>query len=67
MTYFLESFTTYGCLLSIIALYHQIKTSIDFCCKWILNPKSLIQLSKILPVELIKTHLYGLFNSDITF
>ena len=32
------------------------KTSISFWCRWGLNPKSLIQLSKILPVELTETY-----------
>ena len=38
------------------AFYHQTKTPIDFYYKRGLNPISLIQQSKILPVELIRTH-----------
>ena len=42
---------------SAIALYHQTKTPISFLCKQRLNPKSLIQPSKTLPIELTRTHL----------
>ena len=42
-----------------IVLYHQIKISIGFWCRRRLNPKSLIQPSEILPVELTETHKYG--------
>ena len=42
--------------LLIIALYHQTKTSINFWCRQGLNPRSLIQPSEILPVELTGTH-----------
>ena len=35
---------------------NQTKTSISFLCKQGLNPRSLIQPSKILPVELTGTH-----------
>ena len=37
-------------------LYHQTKKPIGFLCRWGLNPKSLIQLSEILPVMLTRTH-----------
>ena len=40
-----------------ITLYYQTKTSISFWCKWGLNPRSLIQPSDTLPVELIETHM----------
>ena len=40
----------------IIALYNQIKTPISFWCRRGLNPRSLIQLLKVLPVELTETH-----------
>ena len=43
--------------LLIIALYYQIKTSINFWYKRGLNPKSLIQLSEILSVKLTGTHV----------
>ena len=36
--------------------YYQINTSISFWCRWGLNPRSLIQPSKTLIVELIRTH-----------
>ena len=35
-----------------IALYHQTKTPINFWCRQGLNPRSLIQPSETLPVEL---------------
>ena len=38
-------------------LYHQIKTAINFQCRRGLNPKSLIQPSKTLPVEQTETHV----------
>ena len=38
------------------ALYHQTKTPINFWCKRRLNLRSLIQLSKTLPIELTGTH-----------
>ena len=41
-----------------IVLY-QIKISIGFWYRRRLNPKSLIQPSKTLPVELTTTHKYG--------
>ena len=50
-----ESFNLWHLLL-IIALYHQTKTPISFQCKQRMNPRSLIQLSEILPVELTGTH-----------
>ena len=40
-----------------MALYHQIKTSIIFLYRQGLNPRSLIQPSEILPIELIGTHM----------
>ena len=39
-----------------IVLYHQTKTSISFWCRRGLNPRSLIQPSEILLVELTETH-----------
>ena len=39
-----------------IALYHQIKTSIIFSYRWELNSRSIIQPSKTLLVELTQTH-----------
>ena len=39
------------------ALYHQTMTPICFWCRWGLNSKFFIQPSKILLVELIRTHL----------
>ena len=39
-----------------VALYHQTKTPIGFLYRWRLNIRSLIQLSEILPIELIGTH-----------
>ena len=38
------------------AHYHQTKTPIYFLCRWGLNTKSFIQLLKILPIELTRTH-----------
>ena len=52
---FLESFNLWRSLL-MIALYHQSKTSISFWCRQGLNPRSLIQPSKSLPIELTGTH-----------
>ena len=52
---FLDSFNLWRLLL-IIAIYHHTKTPINFLCRRELNPKSLIQPSEILPVELIGTH-----------
>ena len=51
---FSKSISTYGIM--IIVFYHQTKTPIGFWCRRELNPRSLIQLSEILSVELIKTH-----------
>ena len=53
--FFKESFNLWHPLL-IIALYYQTKDTNQFWCTLRLNPRSLIQLSKILPVELIRTH-----------
>ena len=45
-----------------ITFYHQIKTSINFWYRQGLNPRSLIQPSEILPIELIGTHMsHGIF------
>ena len=52
---FFESFNIF-CSLLMIALYNQTKTPINFWCRRELNPKSLIQSSETLPVELIGTH-----------
>ena len=49
--FFLESFNLWH-LLPMIAFYHQTKTPISFWCKQGLNPRSLIQPSETLPVEL---------------
>ena len=38
-----------------IALYHQTKTPVSFCCRRGLNRRSLIQPSETLPVELVGT------------
>ena len=43
-------------ILLMIVLYHQTKTPINFLCRQRLNHKSLIQLSKSLPVKLTETH-----------
>ena len=53
--FFLESFNLQRPLL-IIVFYHQIKTPISFWRRQRLNPRSLIQPSATLPVELTKTH-----------
>ena len=53
--FFIESFNLWRSLL-IIALYHQTKTPINFWYKRKLNPRSLIQSSETLPVELTGTH-----------
>ena len=52
------------------AFYHQTKIPINFWCRRGLNPKSLIQPSKILPIELIGTHYhfyYSFFVDTTTF
>ena len=54
--FFWERFNLWRPLL-MIALYHQTKTPINFWCRRRLNPKSLIQPSEILPIELTGTHL----------
>ena len=51
LLFFLESFNLWHPLL-MITLYHQTKTPISFWCRRGLNPKSLIQLSETLPIEL---------------
>jgi len=38
------------------ALYHRIKTTIGFWCRWRLNPRSLIEPSESLPVGLTGTY-----------
>ena len=53
---FRESFNLWRPLL-MIDLYHQIKTPINFWCRRGLNPRSLIQLSKTLSIELTGTHV----------
>ena len=50
----LESFNLWLPLLMIV-LFYQTKIPISFWCRWGLNPKSLIQPSKTLPVELTGT------------
>ena len=45
------------CPLLMIAHYHQTKTPISFWCRRELNPRSLIQPSETLPVELTGTHV----------
>ena len=60
--FFWESFNLWHLHL-MIAFYHQTKTPISFWCRWGLNPKSLIQSSETLPVELTGTHFpYTLGN-----
>ena len=54
-SFFWESFNLWRPLLMII-IYHQIKILISFWCRRGLNPRSLIQSSEILPVELIGTY-----------
>ena len=46
------------------ALYHQIKTLIGFWCRRKLNPRSLIQPSEILSIELTETHIYLLKRKE---
>ena len=60
MYFFLESFMLWRPLLMIV-LYHQIKTPISFWCRRGLNPRSLIQPSETLPVELTGTHYWGMY------
>ena len=55
--FFLESFNLWRPLL-MIDLYHQTKTLISFWYRQRLNPKSLIQPTKILLVKLTGTHKY---------
>ena len=50
-----ESFNLWRSLL-MIAFYNQTKTPISFWCRWELNPRSFIQPSENLPVELIGIH-----------
>ena len=50
--------------LPIIALYHQTKTPISFWCRQGLNPRSLIQPSETLPVELTGTHTFAPFQIE---
>ena len=58
--FFLESFNLWRPLL-MIDFYHQTKTPISFWCRRGLNPRSLIQLSETLPVELTGTHCRKIF------
>ena len=44
----------------IITLYYQTKTPISFWCRQRLNPKSLIQQSETLPIELTGTHIINM-------
>ena len=53
--FFRESFNLWRPLL-MIAMYHQTKTPISFWCRPGLNPKSIIQSSETLVVELPGTH-----------
>ena len=53
--FFRESFNLWRLLL-MITIYHQTKTSISFWYRRGLNPKSLIQPSETLAVELVGTH-----------
>ena len=55
--FFRESFNLWRPLL-MISPYNQTKTTINFWCRRELNPKSLIQPSETLPVELTGTHKY---------
>ena len=54
--FFGKSFNLWQPLLMII-FYHQIKTLISFWCRQGLNHRSLLQLSKTLPVKLTGTHI----------
>ena len=54
-SFFLREFQSMTTVLMII-IYHQIKILISFWCRRGLNPRSLIQSSEILPVELIGTY-----------
>ena len=45
-------------MLLMIVLYYQTKILINFWYKRRLNPKSLIQPSEILSIELTRTHKY---------
>ena len=54
--FFWENFNLWHQLMMIV-LYHQTKTPIGFWCRRKLNPRSLIQLSEILLVELTGTHI----------
>ena len=58
--FFLKSFNLWRPLLMIV-LYHQNKTPISFWCRRRLNPRSLIQPSETLPVELTGTHFFFFF------
>ena len=62
--YKLTCFNLYRLLQS----YHQTKTPISFWCRRGLNPRSLIQLSETLPVELTGTHkTWSLLHTIISF
>ena len=53
-----ESFNLWR-LLMIITLYHQTKTQIGFWCRQELNPRSSIQPSETLLIELTGIHFYN--------
>ena len=55
-----ESFNLWRPLL-IITFYHQTKTPINFWCRRGLNPRSLIQLSETLLIELTGTYKMWLY------
>ena len=55
------------CLLLMIVLYHQTKIPIDFWCRQGLNPKSFIQLSETLLVELTRTHNFHQYESILLY
>ena len=59
--FFLENFNLWRPLLMII-IYHQIKISISFWCRREMDPRSLIQPSKILSIELTRTHVSQLLT-----
>ena len=54
--FFFDRVSTYDVCFYNFALYHQIKTPIDFWYKRELNPRSLIHSLEILLIELTGTH-----------
>ena len=50
--------------LLIITLYHQTKTPISFLYRWGLNPRSLIQLSETLSVELTGIYIKAVIHTQ---